>query len=277
MNKHILTFAPLGAVVALAMAAPSDAATAYMDGVLNIGPGWHTMTMPDGSRCGVDCREVTYDYVTPASAKKAALAWMIANNDPGAVLNAYSLGALGAADARAELPDWQGTLNLVGTSVKPGNGASYADGGREPLDVSGGTVTIISTKGDSVAYRSGSLSTHMNGYRGRDFSAETPVKVSTPTDAVTDVEYGAPPRKTWAEKAADARAERAIKAEQRKIDRAERAEARKAAAQERAAARAERRAESQQQWSDFVDSLKKKPASTEVASDDDTDTTESES
>jgi hypothetical protein len=272
MNRHFLTFAPLAAVVALAMAAPSDAATAYMDGVLNIGPGWHTMTLPDGSRCGVDCREITYDYVTPESAKRAALAWMTANNDADAVLNAYSLGALGAADARAALPEWKGTLNLVGTSVKPGNGASYAAGGREPLDVAGGKVTIVSTKGDSVAYRDGSLSTHMNGYRGRDFSAETPVKVSTPTDAVADIEYGATPRKTWAEKAADAREERSIKAEQRRIDRTERAEARRVA-------REERRAASKQRWADFFDSLKPASAATDDEStqaDDDTENEASE-
>lgn len=213
------------AAIGVVTAWPADAVTAYMDGVLNVGPGWHTITMPDGSRCGVDCREVKYDYITPASAKKAALEWMIANNDEDAVLNAYSLGALGAADARALLPDWKGTLNLLGTSVKPDNGASYADGGRDPLDVGGGEVNIISTAGDSVAYRKGSLSAHVNDYRGRDFSTEEPVKVSEPTDAVNDLEYGEAPKLSWRERAELRRVERETRAEQRKIDRAERREA----------------------------------------------------
>ena len=47
--KHIIIALAVPAA-ALTLAAPSLAAQAYMDGLGNVGPGWSTITMPDGSR-----------------------------------------------------------------------------------------------------------------------------------------------------------------------------------------------------------------------------------
>lgn len=233
--KNALLIAP---IVGLALAAPADAAVAYMDGVLNIGPGWSTITMPDGSKCAAGCTEVKYDYITQSSATRAAGAWMDANNTPDSVLYTYSLGSVGAVSARLARPDWQGQIVALGSPAKPNNGASQADGGRPVVPgPNGGDVTFVSVRGDSVAYRSGSLNTHMNGYRNRNFATETPVKVTEPSPVVEDIEYGtaAPkpttstPKLTWAEKVAQSRAERAERAEARKVAREERRAERKAA------------------------------------------------
>lgn len=242
--KHTLT-SVAAVALALGTAAPAIAATAYMDGVLNVGPGWSTITMPDGSKCAAGCTEVKYDYITQGSATRAAGAWMDANNTPDSVLYTYSLGSTGAISARLARPDWQGQIIALGSPAKPNNGASQTDGGRPVVPgPNGGDVTFVSVRGDSVAFRTGSLNTHLNGYKNRDFSKETPVKVTEPSPVVEDIEYGtkppttAPAKLTWAQRA-----------EIRKAERAERAEARKVA-------REERRAEARANWDRFVSKLK---------------------
>jgi len=196
MNPNHLTVGLLlSGAVAVGCAAPALAASAYMDGIGNIGPGWSTITMPDGRQCAAGCTEVKYDYFSTQSAARAAGAWMDANNTPDSVLYTYSLSSTGAMDARALRPDWQGQIVALGSPAKPGNGATAFQGGRPALDVDGGKITFVSSAGDSVAYRtSGSTLGHLNNYKGRDFSKETPVKVSHPTDAVDDIEYGTPPK-----------------------------------------------------------------------------------
>jgi len=57
--KHIIIALAVPAA-ALTLAAPSLAAQAYMDGMWNVGPGWSTITMPDGSKCATGCKEVYY-------------------------------------------------------------------------------------------------------------------------------------------------------------------------------------------------------------------------
>lgn len=243
--KHTLTSVTVVAL-ALGTAAPAMAATAYMDGVLNIGSGWSTITMPDGSKCATGCTEVRYDYITPKSAAKAAGAWMDANNTPDSVLYTFSLGSTGAIEARNARPDWQGQIVALGSPAKPGNGASYNDGSRPSNFATGGDVTFVSVQGDSVAYRTGSLNTHLNGYKGRNFATETPVKVTQPAPVVEDREYGttAPkptsstPKLTWSERAEIRKAERAEKREAAKV------------------AREERRAEARANWDRFVSKLK---------------------
>lgn len=186
------------AAIGLITAAQADAAVAYMDGVLNVGPGWSTITAPDGQRCGTGCTEVRYDYLTQGSATRAAGAWMDANNTPDSVLFVYSLGSVGAVTARSARPDWQGTIIALGSPAKPNNGASQADGGRPVLDVRGGKVTFVTVKGDSVAERTGSLSTHVNGYRNRNFQTERPVSSTTPAPNVVDNVYPTKPATTTA-------------------------------------------------------------------------------
>ncbi len=244
--KHLLIGAAVPAL-ALGLAAPGMAATAYMDGLFNIGPGWSTITAPGGQQCRQGCTEVRYDYITDASARRAAGAWMDANNTPDSVLFVYSLSSVGAVDARAARPDWQGTIVALGSPARPDNGRSYPEGGRPTLDVDGGAVDFVTVTGDSVTQNGGgSFSTHLNDYRNRDFSTETPVAVEEPTDAVTDFEYA--PR-TYAQRVADAREARAERLEARREARAERV----AAYKERVAELREARA---QRWSTFVSKLR---------------------
>jgi hypothetical protein len=251
---------------AVVFAPMAHGAQAYMDGVLNIGPGWSSITGPNGEQCRTGCTEIKYNYFTQTSATNAALKWMDANNTEDAVLHVYSLGSVGAVSARVLRPEWKGTIVAYGSPAKPNNGASYAQGGRPVLDVStGGEVVFVSVQGDSVAYRKGSLSTHLNGYRKRDFSAETPVKVTEPGEVVDDYEYPTKPAPaptvttelSWSEKVAQSKAERA-----------ERAAVRKAEAAERKAERAERAAESKAKWKAFFESLKGDDPAEEVSTDD---------
>lgn len=248
MNKTI-TATVLAAGVALGAAAPSLAATAYMDGTLNVGPKWDTITGPNGEKCPkATCGEIRYNYFTHADAAAKAGAWMDANNTADSVIFAFSLGAVGTTDARALRPDWKGTIVNLGPPSKPLNGRSAANGGRPVLDVDGGKVEYVTAQGDGVTTKSGGInSTHLNGYSGRNFQTEPPISSVTYNGNVRDQVYtprapaapaAATPKQTWAEKVAAS-----------KLARAERAEARKVA-------REERREESRAKWSAFVDKLR---------------------
>jgi hypothetical protein len=198
--KRALTAAGLAAL-AVATAAPGLAATAYMDGLGNVGPGWTTITMPDGSRCATGCNEVTWNYWSTGGTNgstAAAGAWMDANNTPDSILYTYSLSAVGANEARAARPDWQGRLVEVGSPARPNNGATYEQGGRPLLQVGGGQVDYLSVEGDEAAVRKKRLfGTHTSGYRNRDFSKETPLEVNQPAPNVTDRVYADPPKTSW--------------------------------------------------------------------------------
>ncbi|WP_162938709.1 hypothetical protein [Mycobacterium kyogaense] len=174
---------------------------AYMDGIFNVGPGWRTITMPDGSRCGAGCTEVTWNYVSSTGktgSAAAAGAWMDAHNTPDAVLYTYSGSAVGAQDARALRPDWQGTIIQLGSPSRPNNGATYEQGGRPVPQVGGGTIEYVSTKSDEAAVRGTWYGNHTIGYRGRDFSEETPLSETHYGDNVTDRVYADPPIKpSW--------------------------------------------------------------------------------
>ena len=183
--KHTIVATALTGV-ALFTAGQAMAAQAYMDGLLNVGPGWSTITMPDGSTCAAGCTEVKYDYFTQGSATRAAGAWMDANDNPDAVLYTYSLGSIGAVSALATRPDWQGKIIALGSPARDTTN-SAANGGRPWSEH--GDVTFVSVKGDSVAYPGGSFFTHMWNYRNRNFATETPVAVNNPTEAVEDREY----------------------------------------------------------------------------------------
>lgn len=169
---------------------------AYMDGIFNVGPGWRTITMPDGSKCGAGCNEVTWNYMSSTGktgSAAAAGAWMDAHNTPDAVLYTYSGSAVGAQDARALRPEWQGTIIQLGSPARPNNGATYEEGGRPVLQVGGGNIEYISTKSDEAAVRRWPLGSHTIGYRGRDFSKETPLSENRYGDNVTDRVYADPP------------------------------------------------------------------------------------
>lgn len=187
MNRTITSAALLAAALATAPAA--SAATAYMDGLFNVGPKWDTITAPGGQVCPkTSCKEVRYDYITPKSAATAAGKWMDANNTEDAVLFTFSLGTVGAYDARVLRPDWKGTIVMLGSpTIDPGNDAS--SGGRPALVLTGGgKVDIVTADGDSVSQTGGTFSTHLNGYTGRNFATETPIR-STSSGGVTNSVY----------------------------------------------------------------------------------------
>ena len=197
--KRTLTAAGLVAL-AVATATPALAATAYMDGVGNVGPKWSTITAPGGQTCGVGCSEIRYDYISTQSAARNAGAWMDAHNTPDDVLFVYSLSSTGAIDARKARPDWQGTIVALGSPAKPYNGANALQGGRPPLDVGGGPVDFVTVQGDSVALpgtSGSSVTTHRSGYDGRNFAAETPVSDTQVTPTVRDRVYAKPPSRSW--------------------------------------------------------------------------------
>lgn len=197
--KRTLTAAGLAAL-AMATAAPAIAATAYMDGIGNVGPKWATITAPGGQTCGTGCSEIRYDYISTQSAAKNAGAWMDAHNTPDDVLFVYSLSSTGAIDARAARPDWQGTIVALGSPAKPNNGANAFQGGRAPLNVGGGPVDFVTVQGDSVALPAtsgSSVTTHRSGYDNRNFAAETPVSDKQVTPTVRDRVYAKPPSRSW--------------------------------------------------------------------------------
>ncbi|TRW83311.1 hypothetical protein FK535_11670 [Mycolicibacterium sp. 018/SC-01/001] len=178
--------------------AAASGSTAYMDGIFNVGPGWRTITMPDGSRCGAGCNEVKWNYMTSTGktgSAAAAGAWMDAHDTPDAVLYTYSGSAVGAQDARSLRPDWQGTIIELGSPSRPNNGATYEEGGRPVPQVGGGSIQYVSTKSDEAAVRTTWYGNHTSGYRGRDFSKETPVSETQYGDNVIDRVYADPPNK----------------------------------------------------------------------------------
>lgn len=181
--KHIIIALAVPAA-ALTLAAPSLAAQAYMDGLGNVGPGWSTITMPDGSTCATGCKEVYYNHFdfSGSSAARGAGAWMDANNNPDAVLYAYSLGSVGVVKALETRPDWQGKVILLGSPVRDSATPDWPENGN---------VTVVSVDGDSVTQKGGSFLTHMYGYKNRNFATETPIAVTNPTGAVEDRVYGA--------------------------------------------------------------------------------------
>lgn len=175
--------------------------TAYMDGIFNVGPGWRTITMPDGSKCAAGCNEVKWNYMTTTGktgSAAAAGAWMDAHDTPDAVLYTFSGSAVGAQDARALRPDWQGKIIQLGSPSRPNNGATYEQGGRPVLEVGGGTIEYVSSKSDEAAVRKKWYGNHTFGYGGRDFSKETPLSETHYGDNVTDRVYADPPiRASW--------------------------------------------------------------------------------
>ncbi|MHA0287191.1 hypothetical protein ACXYX3_12135 [Mycobacterium sp. C3-094] len=193
--------APQDRVATVSALAALSGSTAYMDGIFNVGPGWRTITMPDGSTCGAGCNEVKWNYMTTdgkRGAAAAAGAWMDAHDTPDAVLYTYSGSAIGAQDARALRPDWQGKIIQLGSPARPNNGATYEEGGRPVLQVGGGTIEYISTKSDEAAVRRQWYGNHTFGYGGRDFSEETPVSQTHYGDNVIDRVYADPPiRASW--------------------------------------------------------------------------------
>ena len=260
MNRTI-TAATIAGTVAVLTAAPALAGVAYMDGLFNVGPGWSTITGPNGEKCGAGCTEVRYDYISGPSATRAAGKWMDANNTPDSILFAYSLATDGTTDARAARPDWQGTIINLGSPAHPENGRTAANGGRPVLDVAGGRVEYIKATGDGVTEKSGGVDAeHLNGYRGHNYQTETALSSVTYNGNVRAQEFSptkpataAPAKLTWAERSAIAKAERAERAEARKV------------------ARAERREASRARWTAFVDRITKKPAAAAADVDEDQD------
>jgi hypothetical protein len=243
MFTKTLHVAGLVSALAIGTVGPAYAVTAYMDGIINVGPKWSTITGPNGEKCGTGCTEIRYDYLTTKSAELKAGAWMDAHNTPDDVLMVYSLSTSGAIDARNARPNWQGTIVALGSPAKPENGNTVAQGGRPVPTVGGGKVEFVTAQGDSVAQPrtpGAKLSIHTSGYSGHNYQTETPISstqygsnvrdrvysptVPKPPVSATAVKFNLFKPSTWKPAA-----------EQRKLERAEKAALKKATVAGRAA------------------------------------------
>ena len=254
--------------VSVASASPAMAATAYLNGLFGVGPGFSTITGPEGERCTHDCVRLRYDNLTDESAARALEKFVDENGNSGNTIFAFSLGTNGVLKHLAANPEDRNTYILLGSPSAPNSANPMA----VPIPETEADVSFVTRSGDAVpqyGQKGITVDAHVNGYRYLDLRRD-PVEKEQVSDNVDSSVYDGTAKLTWQERA-----------EQRRADWKARVEAAREA-------RAERAAASRQRWSTFIDRVfgKKETAEPSVSeptespaeqADDDQSETESES
>lgn len=265
--KHTLIAVPLAA---LTLAAPAEAATAYMSGLGGTQPGYSTITGPNGERVNTGWRifggdeQIRWNTVSQDDAVRAQIAWLEQHQDEDNTMWTYSASANAINEAARLRPDLFTRTTVISLAPpRPGSLDYFAP----PAPSTFRQYQVIVT-GDSVADPTGkSFDTHLNGYRNLNLQTAVPTSSTVLHDTNTTRSTYTRPAKTSSFKLLDMRtwfapkntavgraapldteetqlsrsvsaAERPTAAERRKARQAERAER----AEKRAAVREARRA-----------------------------------